>query len=86
MLVDGFEIKVIWDEVCVFGIVVLIGISEKFLVSVGVIWNFNLLIGEDGEIFNYYCKLVLIFYEKLIWVSGDGVGLCVVDIGIGKIG
>ncbi|QPF92741.1 carbon-nitrogen hydrolase family protein [Bradyrhizobium commune] len=86
VLVDGPEIKAIRDEARALGIVVSIGISEKSPASVGAIWNSNLMIGEDGEILNHHRKLVPTFYEKLVWASGDGAGLRVVDTRLGKIG
>ncbi|EJN12445.1 putative amidohydrolase [Bradyrhizobium sp. YR681] len=86
VLVDGPEIKAIRDEARALGVVVSIGISEKSPASVGAIWNTNLLIGEDGEILNHHRKLVPTFYEKLIWSSGDGAGLRVVDTRLGRIG
>jgi nitrilase len=86
VLVDGPEVKAVRNEARSLGIMVSIGISEKSPASVGAIWNSNLLIGEDGEILNHHRKLVPTFYEKLIWSSGDGAGLRVVDTKLGKIG
>ena len=56
-------------------IIVSIGISERSAVSVGCLWNSNLLIGADGTMLNHHRKLVPTFYEKLIWANGDGDGL-----------
>ena len=56
-------------------IVVSIGISERSPVSVGCLWNTNLLIDADGTLLNHHRKLVPTFYEKLIWANGDGAGL-----------
>jgi len=86
VLVDGPEVKAIRDEARARGILVSIGISEKSPVSVGGLWNSNLLIGEDGEILNHHRKLVPTFYEKLIWSAGDGAGLRVVDSQVGRVG
>ena len=86
VLVDGPEVKAIRDEARSLGIIVSIGISEKSPASVGAIWNSNLLIGEDGAILNHHRKLVPTFYEKLIWSTGDGAGLRVIDTKCGKIG
>jgi aliphatic nitrilase len=68
------------------GIIVSIGISERTPVSVGCLWNSNLLIGSDGTILNHHRKLVPTFYEKLVWANGDGAGLRVSDTPSGKIG
>src|SRR6185436_7337527 len=67
-------------------IVVSIGISERSAVSVGCLWNTNLLIDADGNLINHHRKLVPTFYEKLIWANGDGAGLRVSSTDIGKIG
>ena len=67
-------------------IVVSIGISERSPVSVGCLWNTNLLIDADGNLINHHRKLVPTFYEKLIWANGDGEGLRVSSTTIGKIG
>lgn len=68
------------------GIVVSIGINEASKVSVGCIWDTNLLIGSDGKILNRHRKLVPTYWEKLTWTNGDGSGLRVVDTGVGKVG
>ena len=67
-------------------IIVSIGVSERTQVSVGCLWNSNLLISSDGTILNHHRKLVPTFYEKLIWANGDGAGLRVSDTAIGRIG
>ena len=54
--------------------------------SVGCLWNSNLLIGADGALLNHHRKLMPTFYEKLIWASGDGAGLRVLDTPVGKVG
>ena len=62
------------------------GISERSSVSVGGLWNSNVIIGDDGAILVHHRKLVPTFYEKLVWASGDGDGLRVADTRIGRIG
>ena len=84
--VPGPEILKICAAAREAGIVVSLGISEKTDVSVGCLWNTNLLIGADGAILNHHRKLVPTFYEKMIWANGDGAGLRVIDTPIGRIG
>ena len=48
--------------------------------------EFELMIGEDGELLNHHRKLVPTYYEKLVWCSGDGGGLRVVDTRSGGSG
>jgi aliphatic nitrilase len=86
VLVGGPEVATLRREARALGIVVSIGISERSPVSVGAIWNTNLIIGHDGALLNHHRKLVPTFYEKLIWSSGDGAGLQVVDTVVGRVG
>jgi nitrilase len=84
--VPGPEVQLISETAREYSIVVSIGVSELSPISVGCLWNTNLLIGSDGTLLNHHRKLVPTFYEKLIWTSGDGAGLRVSDTAIGKIG
>lgn len=67
-------------------IVVSLGINEASKVSVGCIWDTNLLIDADGRILNRHRKLVPTYWEKLTWANGDGSGLRVCDTRVGKVG
>jgi aliphatic nitrilase len=84
--VPGPEVQLLSEAARENGIIVSIGISERSPVSVGCLWNSNLLIGADGAMLNHHRKLMPTFYEKLIWAGGDGEGLRVCDTVIGKIG
>ncbi|HEY6023441.1 MAG TPA: carbon-nitrogen hydrolase family protein, partial [Pseudolabrys sp.] len=84
--VPGPEVSALCDSARENAIAVSIGISERSAVSVGCLWNSNLLIGQDGTLLNHHRKLVPTFYEKLIWANGDGAGLRVSDTPTGKIG
>ncbi|GGF59061.1 aliphatic nitrilase [Azorhizobium oxalatiphilum] len=86
VFVDGPEVDQLRREARRLGIFVSMGISERSKVSVGCIWNANLIIGDDGAILVHHRKLVPTFYEKLIWAAGDGDGLRVADTRIGKLG
>lgn len=68
------------------GVFVSLGFTEGTDVSVGCIWNSNILIGPDGSILNHHRKLVPTFYEKLVWASGDARGLRVTPTPIGRLG
>lgn len=67
-------------------VVVSLGITEGTNVSVGCLWNSNVLIGSDGSLLNHHRKLVPTFYEKLIWANGDARGLKVVETPVGRVG
>lgn len=84
--VPGTEVSALCAAAREHGMTVSIGISERSPVSVGCLWNSNLLIGEDGTLLNHHRKLVPTFYEKLIWANGDGAGLRVANTPNGKIG
>lgn len=86
ILVDGPEIAVLAAEAARLGVFVSMGFSESTRVSVGCLWNSNVLIGDDGTLLNHHRKLVPTFYEKMVWAAGDGAGLRVADTRIGKIG
>ncbi len=68
------------------GVFVSLGFNELSRVSVGCLWNSNVLIGDDGAILNHHRKLVPTFYEKLTWANGDGAGLRVCDTRLGLVG
>jgi aliphatic nitrilase len=84
--VAGPQVKRLREAARENDIFVSIGISESTPVSVGCIWNSNLLIGADGKILNHHRKLMPTYYEKLVWAPGDGAGLQVCETEIGKIG
>jgi nitrilase len=86
VLANGPEVTRIREEARRLNIVVSIGISELSPVSVGGLWNSNLIIGEDGKVLVHHRKLVPTFYEKLVWSSGDGAGLRVAETRVGKVG
>lgn len=86
ILIDGPEIAAIANAAKQNQVFVSLGFSESTRVSVGCIWNSNVMIGDDGSILNHHRKLVPTFYEKMVWASGDGYGLRVSDTRIGKIG
>lgn len=68
------------------GVLVSVGFTEGTEASVGCLWNSNVLIGASGAILNHHRKLMPTFYEKLVWASGDGRGLRVVETEIGRLG
>ena len=84
--VPGPEVERLCEAAREHAIVVSIGFTERAPVSVGCLWNSNLLIGADGAMLSHHRKLVPTFYEKLVWANGDGAGLRVCDSSVGKIG
>jgi nitrilase len=68
------------------GIFISLGFNELSPVSVGCLWNANVLISDQGVILNHHRKLVPTFFEKLTWANGDGAGLRVTETRLGKLG
>tara|TARA_B100000949_G_C14248277_1_gene436886 strand:+ start:198 stop:1247 length:1050 start_codon:yes stop_codon:yes gene_type:complete len=83
---DGPEIKKILDIARRKRIFISLGFNESSPVSVGCIWNANLLINDQGNILCHHRKLVPTYYEKLVWASGDGRGLQVCETRLGRLG
>jgi predicted amidohydrolase len=65
---------------------VVVGINEKTRVSMGAIYNTNLIIDRHGRLIGKHRKIVPTFAEKLVWASGDGSTLRVYDTTVGRIG
>ena len=84
--VPGPELAMVADAAREAGVFVSLGFNEGTDVSVGCIWNSNVLIGDDGSVLNHHRKIVPTFYEKLVWAAGDGAGLRVADTRIGRLG
>jgi len=63
-----------------------VGINEVSPVSVGTVWNANLLFGPDGTLLNHRRKLVATWAERLVWSHGDGHDLEPVEIAGTKVG
>lgn len=63
-----------------------VGITEKGSVSMGAMWNTNLLFGRDGSLLNRHRKLVPTWAEKLTWANGDAVYLRPEETDIGRVG
>jgi aliphatic nitrilase len=83
---DGPELARIRQTARKKEIFVSIGFTEGTKISVGCLWNSNVLIGADGALLNHHRKLVPTYYEKLIWANGDGRGLRVSSTQLGRIG
>ncbi len=84
--IPGAEIARICAVARKNGIVVSMGLNEGTPLSVGCIWDTNIIIGADGRILNRHRKLVPTYWEKLTWANGDGSGLEVVETPVGRLG
>jgi nitrilase len=63
-----------------------VGITERSPVSMGAIYNTNLLFDPSGRLLNRHRKLVPTWAEKLTWAPGDGSQLRPAETEIGRIG
>lgn len=63
-----------------------VGVNEISPVSVGTVWNANLIFDSSGELVNHRRKLVATWSERLTWSHGDGHDLEPVDIAGTKVG
>jgi predicted amidohydrolase len=65
---------------------VVVGVNERSPVSLGTIYNTNLILGPDGTLLGRHRKLVPTWAEKLTWASGDGSTLRTYDTPYGPLG
>lgn len=65
---------------------VVIGVNERSPISMGTIYNTNLVIGSDGQLLGVHRKLVPTFAEKLTWGYGDGSSIRPYDTEVGRLG
>jgi nitrilase/aliphatic nitrilase len=63
-----------------------VGITEKGPLSMGTLFNTNLLFDREGTLLNRHRKLVPTWAEKLTWASGDAAYLRPEETEIGRVG
>jgi nitrilase len=63
-----------------------VGITEKGSISMGALWNANLLFDRNGTLLNRHRKLVPTWAEKLTWANGDAAYLRPEHTDLGRIG
>lgn len=63
-----------------------VGITERSPVSMGGLFNTNLVFSPSGTLVGHHRKLVATWAERLVWAHGDGAGLGVIDTDLGKLG
>jgi predicted amidohydrolase len=68
------------------GVYLSVGVTERSPVSVGTLYNTNLLFGPEGALLNRRRKLMPTWAEKLVWAQGDAAGLQPVRTEIGQLG
>lgn len=63
-----------------------VGITERTAVSMGCLYNSNVIFDPTGTLVAHHRKLVATWAERLVWSHGDGAGLGVIDTDLGKLG
>lgn len=63
-----------------------VGVTERSQVSMGGLFNTNLIFDPTGKLVSHHRKLVATWAERLVWAHGDGAGLGVIDTDLGKLG
>jgi nitrilase len=86
ILVPGEETQRLCDAARAHRCYVVMGINERSPVSMGTIFNTNLIIGPEGQILGVHRKLVPTFAEKLTWGYGDGRSIRPYETELGRIG
>ncbi len=84
--IPGPHLKMIGEVARRHNVFLSVGINEKGPISMGAMWNTNLLFDRAGNLLSKHQKLVPTWAEKLTWARGDGSSLRVVATEIGRIG
>lgn len=86
ILVPGEETQRLCEAARAHRCHVVIGVNERSPISMGTIFNTNLVIGSDGQLLGVHRKLVPTFAEKLTWGFGDGSSIRTYQTDVGRIG
>lgn len=86
IVVPGEHIEQLCAQARESAVYVVIGINERSPVSMGTLYNTNLVIGPTGELLGRHRKLVPTWAEKLTWAGGDGSSIRVYETELGRLG
>jgi len=84
--IPGPHLKMIGEVARRHNVFLSVGINEKGPISMGAMWNTNLLFDREGRLLSKHQKLVPTWAEKLTWARGDGAALRIDPTEIGRIG
>jgi nitrilase len=84
--VPGQQVNQLGEIARRYRVVLSVGVTEKGAVSMGAMWNTNLLFDADGRLLNRHRKLVPTWAEKLTWANGDASNLRVEETQVGRLG
>ena len=86
LLVPGPEISRLAQIVRQNDVYLSVGITERSPVSMGGLFNTNLVFAPTGDLLAHHRKLIPTWAERLVWASGDGAGLGPVETDLGRLG
>ncbi len=84
--IPGPEVEALQTCAAKANVTIVIGVNERSPVSMGTIFNTNLVIGPQGSLLGKHRKIVPTFAEKLSWGSGGGSSIRVYDTPAGRLG
>jgi nitrilase/aliphatic nitrilase len=86
IVVPGAHVEQLGEIARRHRVVLSVGVTEKGSISMGAMWNTNLLFGADGKLLNRHRKLVPTWAEKLTWANGDASNLRVEPTELARLG
>ena len=85
--IDAGDLDPITDAARANELTVVLGIHERDgEYSRATLFNTVVTIGPDGSVLNRHRKLVPTSPERMVWSPGDGAGLRVLDLPLGRLG
>jgi len=86
IVVPGDETERLGRLAARWGVVLSIGVNERSDVSLGQLWNSNLIFDRTGRLVNHRRKLVATWYERLTWSHGDAHDLIPAELNGWRLG
>jgi nitrilase len=81
--VPGPQTAAVAESARAHGVVVVLGVNER---DHGTLYNAQLVFDADGTLVLNRRKITPTYHERMVWGSGDGSGLRVVETAAGRIG
>jgi hypothetical protein len=82
VVVPGPETAAVSQAAKAHGVVVVLGVNER---DHGTLYNAQLIFDADGTLVLKRRKITPTYHERMVWGSGDGSGLRVVDTAAGRV-
>jgi nitrilase len=84
---EGDDLRPVRDAAARLGTTIVLGVHERDgAFSHATLYNTLVTIGPDGVVANRHRKLVPTNAERMVWAPGDGSGLRVLDLPLGRLG